>query len=361
MKVKGIVLGLAKYAVGFGLLAYVISANWGSQDFPASGDHPARHIAGLNELFNQPPIWWMIPAAAALMLAVILLQFYRWYLLVRAVDLPFTVRNALRLGFVGYFYNIFLPGAIGGDLVKAWFIARDHPTRKPVAVATVLIDRLLGLFGLVLLASLVGGYCWLNGDARIIGNEYLKTIIRGTSLTVLVIVTAWLVLGWIPERLKNRIEDFLHKLKPRKLGQTFAELWFAIRTYRVRSKVIYQSVGLSAGAHICMVLLFHVCVRIFPVPGGDPATLPEHAVVAPIGYIGQVFFPVPGGVGGAEAIFGLLYEKALGRPESTGIIGRLSLRVFEWSIGLLGYLMYLNMRKELTVEEPQSSSANELN
>lgn len=363
MKLRGVILGVAKYAIGFGLLAYVVISNWNPPAAPNG-----KPVIGLNKLFNQPPEWGLIPIAAILMVAILGLQFFRWYLLVQAVGLPFTKRNALRLGLVGYFYNIFLPGSIGGDLVKAFFIARDHPTRKPVAVATVLIDRILGLFGLVLLASLVGGICWANGDERIAGNinwpegdpriegaSYLRTIIRTTSITTGVIVLSWLVLGWMPERRKNAFEDRLHRLKPRKLGQTLAELWFAFRTYRVRSKVIYQSVAISAAAHISMVLMFHVCTRIFPVPGADPATLAEHAVIAPIGYIAQVFFPVPGGVGGAEAIFGLLYEKALNRPEATGITGRLALRVFEWSMGLFGYLMFLNMRKELKPDEPSDT------
>jgi hypothetical protein len=352
VKPKTVIAGILKYAIGFGLLAFVIWRSWDDKVQPND-----NVIPGLKTVLQKSPDWANVALAAGLIAMVMGLQFYRWYLLVKAVGLPFTKWNALRLGLVGYFYNIFLPGAIGGDLVKAFFIARDHPTRKPVAVATVLIDRVLGLFGLVLLASVVGGIGWANGDDYIRSNEYLKTIIRVTGLTAGVIGLGWVLLGWMPEHRKNKFEDRLHRLKPRKLGQTLAELWFAIRTYRQRSKVIYVSVAISAAAHIGMVLLYHVCVRVFPLE--DPATLAEHAVIAPIGYIAQVFFPVPGGVGGAEAIFGFLYT-LLGRPESTGVIGRLTLRVFEWSVGLMGYLMFLNMKKELNVEkvERHPSQAN---
>ena len=58
-------------------------------------------------------------AAAALYLAATLLTFFRWYLLVRAVSLPFRLVDALRLGLVGLFFNTFLPGSVGGDIIKA--------------------------------------------------------------------------------------------------------------------------------------------------------------------------------------------------------------------------------------------------
>lgn len=345
MKVAGLIKGIAKYAIGFGLLAYVIWRSWDDKVAPNG-----NVIPGLKSILQKTPDWPLVPAAAGLMAFIMALQFFRWYLLVKAAGLPFTKWNALRLGLVGYFYNIFLPGSIGGDIIKAYFIARDHPVRKPVAVATVLIDRLLGLFGLAILASAVGAISWANGAPTITDSDYLKNLIRATSTVTVAIIAGWLILGWLPESRKNKFEDRLHRLKPRKLGQTLAELWFAVRTYRARSKVIYLSVIISAGAHVSMVLLFHICVRIFPLQ--SPATLAEHMLIAPIGYIAQVFFPVPGGVGGAEAIFGFLYT-LLGRPESTGVLGRLTLRVFEWSVGLLGYLMYLNMKKELNVDEPE--------
>lgn len=336
---KSTAIGFAKYAIGFALLAFVVWRSWDDKILADGGTQP-----GLSTTLRQTPDPVMIVWAAALMVVVIGAQFYRWYLLVRGVGLPFTLRNAFRLGFVGYFYNIFLPGAIGGDFLKAFFIAGEHPARRPVAVATVVIDRLLGLFGLVLLVTLVGGWCWLDANPLILENEYLRTIVRSTAITVGVIVMGWLLLGLLPERTKNRFEELLHRLKPRKLGQTLAELWFAVRTYRERPGTIYSGILLSAVAHVCMVLLIFICVRVFPLT--SPATLIETAIIAPIGYIAQAFFPAPGGVGGAEAIFGFLYT-LLHRPEATGVMGRLTLRVFEWTLGFCGYLIYLNMRKEL--------------
>ena len=277
------------------------------------------------------------------------LQFVRWYFLVRALDLPFTLRNAFRLGLVGVFYNVFLPGSVGGDLVKAYFIAQGHPERKASAVATVIADRLIGLFGLIWLSAAFGGAFWLAGDARIAGNDWLKGIVRVCGGLVAVTLVGWVLLGLLPQSRADRFAGRLRRVA--KLGHTLAEVWYAVWAYRQRPRVVYALIGLTAVVHLGFVILFHLAVRVFPAPG--PGSLPEHFVVAPVGFIAQAFFPAPGGVGGGEAIFGYLYV-LLGRPESTGVIGRLTMRLVEWAFGFTGYMVYLGMKEELPVVEEEA-------
>jgi hypothetical protein len=114
--------------------------------------------------------------------------------------------------------------------------------------------------------------------------------------------------------------------------------------------VVYITIAMTACVHMVFVLMFYLAVRVFP--ADDPASFPENLVIAPVGYIAQAFFPAPGGVGGGEYIFGYLY-KLLGRPEETGVIGRLTLRVNEWAIGIVGLFFYLRMRDELKVVEEE--------
>lgn len=339
-------VNLLKYAIGLGLLAFVVARNWEGKVGPNGNAVP-----GLRDLLAQTPDVAYLAAAAGCLVAATAIQFYRWYLLVRALGLPFTVRNTFRLGMVGYFYNTFLPGSVGGDLVKAVFIAKEQAGRRAAAVATVLADRLLGLFGLLLFASAVGGACWAAGDPRITNSDWLRHIIRVTGGLVMATVVGWVLLGFLPE---HRAERFAGRLAKLPAGATFVELWMTVWAYRQRSAVIYKAVALSAACHTLMVLLFHFAVRIYPV--ADPGALPEHFVLAPIGYIGQAFFPAPGGVGGGEAIFGYLYT-LVDRPETSGVIGRLALRMLEWTLGLCGYVAYLRMRAELPGTKDESSAA----
>ena len=102
----------------------------------------------------------------AIYMTAMLLTFFRWYLLVRALDLPFTVRDAIRLGFIGNVFNLVIPGAVGGDLIKAAYLSREQ-AKKTQAIATMIIDRLLGLLGLFLLAGIAGAVAWPVATAEV--------------------------------------------------------------------------------------------------------------------------------------------------------------------------------------------------
>ena len=79
--------------------------------------------------------------------------------------LPRTRRDvpwrAQKLAFIGLFFNNIIPGMTGGDLVKAIMVARDHPEQQPAAILSVIIDRIIGLLGLVLVA--VGALLFQTG------------------------------------------------------------------------------------------------------------------------------------------------------------------------------------------------------
>ena len=52
-----------------------------------------------------------------------------------------------------------IPGAVGGDLIKAAYLVRMH-IKKTQAIASMVIDRILGLLGLFILAAVAGGLAW---------------------------------------------------------------------------------------------------------------------------------------------------------------------------------------------------------
>ncbi len=102
---------------------------------------------------EQPQAWGLLVAAFGCILGSTLLTFLRWYLLVRAQRFDFRLADAIRLGFLGLLFNYVGPGAVGGDIVKAWFLARQQASRRTVAVTTVLLDRVLGLLALFVLGA----------------------------------------------------------------------------------------------------------------------------------------------------------------------------------------------------------------
>ncbi len=341
--------GLIQYGIGFGLLAYVISKYW--------ADSPTG-APGLQTLLNGPIRYEWLLAATAFTAAALCMHMFRWYILVRALDLPFTLRNAFRLGMVGLFYNTFLPGSVGGDLVKAFFLAKEHPERRTRAVATVIADRLMGLFGLILFVGLIGSVVWQLGDPIIGSNVDLQWIVKTMAAIAAGSICVFLLLGLLP---RGRADRFISRLKSiPKVGGSLAELWFAVWMYRQRLGSVALGIGVTALSHVALVSAIHCASRVFPPenPTTDLMSWPEHAVIAPIGFIVQAIPLSPGGIGVGEAAFAGLY-KLSGRPESRGFIARLSLRIAEWLLAFMGYIIYLRMKAHHELpEEATNDDAN---
>ncbi|MFZ0888842.1 MAG: lysylphosphatidylglycerol synthase transmembrane domain-containing protein [Candidatus Binataceae bacterium] len=80
----------------------------------------------------------------------------RWQLLAAVVAIRGRFSEFLAYYFLGMFTNLFVPGIIGGDAARAFYLGRRHGRLGPAA-ASVVADRGLGLLSLLWLAAAVGG------------------------------------------------------------------------------------------------------------------------------------------------------------------------------------------------------------
>lgn len=78
----------------------------------------------------------------------------RTLLILRSYDIPITRWENLVLYWAGMFYNLFLPGGIGGDVYKTAVINKLHANGLRISAGTVLMDRIAGVSALTVLASL---------------------------------------------------------------------------------------------------------------------------------------------------------------------------------------------------------------
>jgi glycosyltransferase 2 family protein len=327
-----------KYGLGFALLGWVIWRNWS----PPEGSGP-----GLADALQRPIQALPLVLAALCCLFGVILTFVRWYVLVRAQDLPFTMTNAVRLGLIGYFLSTFLPGSVGGDIIKAAFLAREQ-SRRTVAVATVLLDRAIGMWALFWVVGSVGLVFWFAGDPALHAQKALQTMLLASLAIITGTMLLWFVLGFLPAWRAQRFALRLRRLP--KVGGPAAEFWQAVWMYRNRGRSMALALALAIVGHFGFVLTFYFSAQVFDTGGqGVIPSLAEHFVLVPFGMIFQAFFPSPGGLGGGEWGFGRLYD-LVGSPKALAVLGSLAQRVVNWAIGLVGYLVYLRMRPALLVK-----------
>ena len=112
-----------------------------------------------------------------------------------------------------------------------------------MAVATVVMDRLVGLWGLFWLVALIGrrllGCGGLEGPAA-----GASKLIVGVSIAVVALsLTVWFALGLLSETRATALADRLARLP--KVGGSVAELWRAVWMYRKRQRFVFLALFLA--------------------------------------------------------------------------------------------------------------------
>jgi uncharacterized membrane protein YbhN (UPF0104 family) len=90
--------------------------------------------------------------AVGLYVAGQIMSAYRWKLLGAILKIPAPFIDYLSYAFIGMFTNVFVPGLVGGDALRAVYLGRRHQ-RLADAIASVAADRIVGLIGLFWLAA----------------------------------------------------------------------------------------------------------------------------------------------------------------------------------------------------------------
>ena len=294
--------------------------------------------------------WWVIASAAVACSTAVLITLVRWHYLVRALGLPFRLKDALRLGFLGYLFNLAPMGIVGGDLLKAWMLAREHRDRRAEAVASIIVDRVIGLYTLFLLAStaiLITGFgSTNNADIRYICHATL--VITGIGTFALAAL-----LG--PQSVVGSLIRWVGKMPH--AGPPVEKLIVAIRMYRHKLTVLLVAAVMSLAVHSCFSTGIHLIAQALP---GRALSLQEHFVIAPLSAATNVI-PLPAGP--QEGAMKFLYG-ALAAAPLKGLIVSLVYRIISVLLAAIAIGYYLTSRREVEevlheVEEEEEAVGQE--
>ncbi len=104
--------------------------------------------------------WYLLPAGILFVLSKWVSAF-RLNIYFRNIDLKVSAANNLRLYWLGMFYNLFLPGAISGDIYKVILLTRKYNNPYKKTAAAVILDRFGGLLGLGILTGILSFFILL--------------------------------------------------------------------------------------------------------------------------------------------------------------------------------------------------------
>jgi len=198
-------------------------------------------------LVKTSPILFLL--ATLLFIINIVFVSTRLQLLFIAEGIRIPFGQVVELSFIGYFFNNFLPTAVGGDLVKVYYA---HKTTRQMAKSFIAIfmDRFIGLFCFVFLA--VAAVLFSRGKS---GAEITKIVFvfALVSIAVLFVILNTAIAKVILARLS--------KFKLWDLGERLSKVYRAVHEYRNKKGVILIVTGISIVAQVIYFLTIYILVK----------------------------------------------------------------------------------------------------
>jgi glycosyltransferase 2 family protein len=291
--------------------------------------------------------WWFVLAAFGVMMLQTPVGAIRWRLLLEVQGIHISLWESIRLTYIGWFFNNWLPGSTGGDFVKAYYIAKQTH-HKAEAVTTVFLDRLIGLVAMCML-----------GAAAVIASYHDEHVrIARYFLSAFLLAVGGGALVFYSHRLRALFRlRYIKRLLP--MQGTLDRVDGALFIYRYHKKAVILSVLYSWLTQVVSVL----AVWWLAVGLGSHAPWSSYFINMPMVWICWSLIPLPaGGFGVAETLAQYLFGAAVlgvpaGEAATVALAMILAYRLVQWVVSAPGGVLYLMRRSHISTHQMRDEMA----
>lgn len=231
---------------------------------------------------------------------LLVLSGWRWRRLLIAAEVPCSLGRAMRLTFVGNFFNNVMFGATGGDVVRAVMVTRGLQQNRWRAALSVVVDRLIGLYVLLLIAAAVLTLAWRSGDF-----ERVPSLHKVWVLALVLLSVATLGSGiYLSARGRRwfRVDAMLARMPAR---GTIQKVDGALTLYRQNTGTVFGALLLSIPLQAAGILSFYSFARAL----GAELDFFDTAVIFPVVQTVSALPLAPAGWGVGETLYGFFFGR----------------------------------------------------
>ena len=255
---------------------------------------------------------------------------FRWHVLLKVQKIHLTLPRLSGLFLIGMFYNQFLPGGTGGDIINSYYLLKETPDQKAGALLAVVFDRFIGLVALVAItATLIGlRYDFLAQTTETRNLLWLLLFLLGTSILTLLctfVISGFNLFHALPEKFPGR--------------DKLIEISAAYHLYAHHWRATLVAFGASIVAHLATFATFLCAAYAL----GAAVPLVDFFAIMPVERTISALPISFAGIGVREKILQIMLNDLCGVPEATAIlVGSLSFLIILVCCipGALVYLFY---------------------
>jgi glycosyltransferase 2 family protein len=236
----------------------------------------------------------------------------RWHVLLKVQGIHLSLPRLSGLFLIGMFYNQFLPGGTGGDIIKSYFLFKETPDKRAGALLAVVFDRFIGLVALV---TITGALISLRFDFLSQTPEtrrllWLLLVLLGASILALLstfVITGFKLFHLLPKKFPGR--------------EKLIEIAAAYHLYARHWRGTFVAFGASVVAHLATFATFLCAAYAL----GARVPLVNFFAVMPVERTISALPISFAGIGLREKVLQIMLHGLCGVPEATAIlIGSLS-------------------------------------
>ena len=286
--------------------------------------YPAVEIGLISLVRRANP--WLLLAALAVFPITYVMGALRWHGLLGGLGIALTRSRALVLTMVGGFYNSFMLGSTGGDVIKAFYLCRLTPRRTP-AVMSVLVDRAIGLITLVLMGGAMAGLQWLLSADKADPTAVACAQVAAATFAL----TAGLVVGTLfvttPDlRRRSGFDGLIDRLPVR---HKVYNVLGVMEQYRRQPGLVAWAILMTVPVHTAVILSALLAGKAF----GLPISTPFYFVCVPVIVLVGALPISPQGAGVME-FFAILLTRRQGATVGQAVALTMSIRLVQigWNL-----------------------------
>ena len=269
--------------------------------------------------------------AATVQIAAVFLSVARWRVILGNFEIGTGFLPLTKLAFIGNFFNLFLPTAIGGDFVRAYYLSRKAGGRMSTALTTILLDRSAGLCALLTIGTFFAAVYGMEVQGVSLFHFFL--LISGAYAFANVVLFHSGMQNWLSRFLRSRnLENVQEKLDL---------IYQGVNTLRRSGAAIFTSLFLSLIIQFLSVVIIWIVAQAI----GIDAPFSVFLIFIPAINLSIMVPLTINGIGLRESLYYLLFSE-IGLPVETSVSLSLLHFLLIVTTAAPGMVIYSLYRKE---------------
>lgn len=294
-------------------------------------------------LFHQP---FLLSCTITMFLLMIILSAHRWHLLNSAQEIHLGFFRTIVPTYLGIAFNNLLPGAIGGDVVRTYYLFKKAPNKKSTALITIFLDRMLGFLGLVVLI----GFIAVSRLSQLHEQPQLFYLLFLFALFCLSVLFAFAALMVLPHRI-GVIHWLSQRFPQQRWSRSLVSLLEALRRYRMPKLMLFKCLMSSVAIQLLITFSIMTLAKMMHFP---PIAFVDYVIALGITQIVNMIPATPGGIGIGEMAFAnilLLLNPGTNAAYATIFLAYRLISILVYLPGVLCYIPRFMLLKQKNIQQ----------